>query len=122
VSIGATLDLVVTLVMGALLGMVAFLLRGRFDDQTEDLHSIRSDIVKVADKVADNTAEIARLTEAQKAVVANQSVASRAIERILEESDDLVDKTAQLDFATARLQERIATHDEYLKMMRDEAR
>jgi hypothetical protein len=107
-SNGALIDLTLTLVLGALFGVIAFLLKRRFDTQDGEIRGLRT-------QVNTNTLALVALTEAQKAVVMNQVALSSAHSKLLDESEDLEDKTIQLDMATSRLQDRLAAHDEWRK-------
>lgn len=106
-SPGEIAGLIVGLLFSVLFSIISWLLKKRFDSQDEE-------IAELGKQVDANTLALARLTEAQKAVVANQTVISRSQEKLMSESEDLEDVTDQLDTATKRLREKMEQHQRFL--------
>lgn len=106
----ALVDLLATIGATALLGVVAYLLKGRFDGQADTLAKVCRDVEAMG-------RDLVRLTEAQKAVVANQIAQSRSVERLIDDADDLADKASQLDGLTGRLYDKLNRHTIYLRTL-----
>lgn len=114
---GVLAAIAATAVLGALIGTIGYLLKGRFDEASAAGAALVVRIDRLDEKLQHNTGEIVKLTEAQKAVVANQTAQSRIATQIIDDSDDLADKVDQLNHATGRLFERWDQSVEYRKTL-----
>lgn len=114
---GQTVDLIVTLFVAALFSVIAFLLKGRFDEQDKSLAEIRNDVKTLQDSSIANGLSIARLIESQRNVVSNQTLLSRTQERLISEADDLQDVNDQLQDATKSLRLKWEAHLQYHRDM-----
>lgn len=114
---GAIAILVVTLVLTAMVGTIGYLLKTRFDSQDKTLAELSTKVTTIETAGAANTVAIARLTESQRYVVANQTTISQAQERLVSEADDLEDVNDQLQDATRSLRGRMDAHEEYHKRL-----
>jgi len=111
VTVGALVDLAVTLTLGVLFGVIGFLLKGKVENWDATVGELQTEVRTMG-------REMVRLTEAQKAVVASQSTLSQVHVRLLDDTDDLADQTQQLELANQRVRDRLAAHDEYLRILR----
>lgn len=100
---GQLADLIVTIVVGALVGLIGYLVKGDVEDLKQDVAGVR----RTADE---HTVSIARLVESQRAMVANQTTQSRSQEKLIEETEELEDVIGQLQDATRNLRERMERH------------
>lgn len=117
-GIGALIDLIVTLLAMALIGIIGYLLKGRFDAQDESLHELGKKVSALETGATAVQIAVAKLAESQKAVASNQTLLSHSQERLVSEADDLEDVTDQLQDATSSLRRRIEAHEE-LHRIRD---
>ena len=105
--------LLVAAAVAALFGIIAYLLKGRFDGQDIEIGRLRA-------QVDVNTQALIKLNESQKAVIVSQTVITQAHSKLVDDTEDLEDKTGQLTLATQRLQDRLEAHTEFQQRLREE--